>query len=223
MSRPNRSHPPAAGDAHRCAFTAVKAHPVAAAVAVLTLALAILTALGESRRTPQPQTGVISAHAGRPQGALVTVLANPALRSGQGPQPRSATTAMRERRRAAPAHANGTGRMLWPPAALTAARRFLRTYLPFSYRQLGAGAIQAVTPRLRARIAANPPGVPATIRRLRPRVTALTIIPARIIDAGAGWATTATVTDRHETYHVTVTLGQQHGRWLVTSILAPSD
>jgi hypothetical protein len=48
------------------------------------------------------------------------------------------------------------------------------------------------------------------------------IIPARIVDAGAGWAATATVSDRQEVYHVTVTLDQQHGRWLVTAILAPS-
>ena len=113
--------------------------------------------------------------------------------------------------------------MLWPRAALSAARRFLRTYLPFTYGQLPAWAIRGAVPALRTRIAASPPEVPATIRRLHPRVTALTIIPARIMDAGAGWAATATVTDRLETYHVTVTLGQQHRRWLVTSILAPSD
>jgi hypothetical protein len=113
--------------------------------------------------------------------------------------------------------------MLWPRAALTTARRFLNTYLRFTYGQLPARTIRGAAPALRTRIAASPPQVPATIRHLHPRVTALTIIPARIIDAGAGWAATATVSDRHETYPVTVTLGQQHGRWLVTAILAPSD
>jgi hypothetical protein len=217
-----RAHSPAADDAHRRARAAVKAHPIAATLATLTLALAIIAVANELRYRPRPQAGGISAHTGRREGALVTVLPNPGLRSGHAPRRRSAVTAARERRRGAPAHENGTGRALWPRGALTAARRFLRTYLPFTYGQLGAGAIQAVTPRLRARIAADPPGVPAPIRRLHPRVTALTIIRARIIDAGAGWAATAIVTDRQQTYHVTVTLGQQHGRWLVTSILAPS-
>jgi hypothetical protein len=223
MNPPDRSHTFSTGAAQRRARTAVKAHPIAAAVATLTLALALLTALRESRHTSRPQIGVISAHARRPQGAVVTVLANPGLRSGQATQPRSAVTITRSRRRAAPTYANGTGRMLWPSAALSAARRFLRTYLPFTYGQLPARTIRGAVPALRTRIAASPPEVPATIRRLHPRVTALTIIPARIIDSGAGWAAIATVTDRLETYHVTVTLGQQHGRWLVTSILAPSD
>ena len=223
MNPPDRSPTPAAEDAHRRALTAVKAHPVAAVVAVLTLALAILTAVGESRDTPRPQTGVIGAHTGRTEGALITVLPNPGLRGGQAPQPRSPVTATRERRRAAPAHANGTGGALWPRGALNAARRFLSTYLPFTYGQIPARAIRSAVPALRTRIASNPLAVSATVRRLHPQVTALTIIPARIIDAGAGWAATATVTDRHETYQVTVTLDQQHGQWLVTSILAPSD
>jgi hypothetical protein len=223
MNPPDRSHTALTGAAQRRARAAVRAHPIAAAVAALTLALALLTALGESRHIRQPQTGVISAHAGRSQGAAVTVLPNPGLRSGQARQPRSATTAARSRRRAAPAHANGSGRMLWPRAALSAARRFLRTYLPFTYGQLPARTIRGAVPALRMRIAARPPEVPATIRRLHPRVTALTIIPARITDAGAGWAATATVSDRQETYHVTVTLARQHGRWLVTALLAPSD
>jgi hypothetical protein len=72
------------------------------------------------------------------------------------------------------------------------------------------------------RIAANAPEVPDAIRRLHPRVTAVTIIPALIVDAGAEWAASATVSDRQQTYQLTATLGEQHGRWLVTAILAPT-
>ena len=223
MNPPDRSHTSSPGAADRRALAAVKAHPVLAAVAVLTFALAILTGAGGSRHTPRPHTGVISARPGRPDGALVTVLANPRLRSAHALQPRSAVTGTLDHRRAAPAHGQRTRRALRPRATLTAARQFLSTYLPFTYGQRPARAIHGAVPALRTRIAANPPQVPATIRRLHPRVTALTIIPARIIDAGARWAATATVSDRHETYHVTVMLGRRHGRWLVTAILAPSD
>jgi hypothetical protein len=110
---------------------------------------------------------------------------------------------------------------LWPAAADHAARQFVTTYLRFTYAQLPASKIQAVAPQLQAHIAANPPEVPEQIHRLRPRVTTLAIIPARIADAGAGWAATVTVTDGLESYQITVNLAPRQRRWLATAILAP--
>jgi hypothetical protein len=108
---------------------------------------------------------------------------------------------------------------LLPLQAQDAARQFLQTYVSFTYAQLPVNQIQAATPELRAHIAANPPNVPRTIHRLHPRIIALAIVPAQIVDAGAGWAATAEVDDRLETYRVTVKLGQLHGRWLVIALL----
>jgi hypothetical protein len=224
MKPPDRSHASSPVAAKCRALAGVKAHPVAAALAILTLALAIIAAAGESRHTPPARTAVGGTHAAGPQRVAPTVPATSASAVAHGAEPRATASASRKRdRRAAAPRGQRTGRALWPRGALSAARRFLRTYLPFTYGQLPARAIQAAAPSLRARIAANPPQVPAAIRRLRPRVTALAIIPARIIDAGARWAATATVSDRQETYHVIVTLDQQHGHWLVTAILTPSD
>jgi hypothetical protein len=109
---------------------------------------------------------------------------------------------------------------LWPTGADRAARQFVTTYLRFTYAQLPPRKIQAATPQLQAHIAANPPEVPEQIHRLRPRVIMLAIIPARIADAGAGWAATATVTDGLESYQITVNLGSRQRRWLATAILA---
>jgi hypothetical protein len=110
---------------------------------------------------------------------------------------------------------------LWPTAARSGARRFLSTYLPFTYAQIPASKIQAATPALHARIASDPPDVPSPIRRLHPQITALAIIPARIVNPGSGWAATATITDGQQRYQVTIKLGHAHGRWLVTAILTP--
>lgn len=106
-----------------------------------------------------------------------------------------------------------------PPQAQDAARRFLETYVPFTYAQLPVNRIQAATPELQAHIAANPPDVPPKIHRLHPRIIVLAIVPAQIVDASAGWAATSEVADGLETYRVTVKLGQLHGRWLVTTLL----
>jgi hypothetical protein len=109
----------------------------------------------------------------------------------------------------------------WPTGADDAARRFVMTYLSFTYAQLPARKIQAVVPELQAQIAANPPKVPAQVHRLHPRVTTLAIIPARIADAGTGWAATATVTDGLESYQIAVKVAARQRRWLATAILAP--
>jgi hypothetical protein len=224
MSRPDRSDTSSTVAAHRRALAAVKAHPLAAALAILTLALATIAATsGESRHTPRASSRAVSTPATGSHRVAPTLPATTGTPATPEPESRSAPNAGRERhRRVAAAHGQRSGRALWPRAALTTARRFLSIYLPYTYGQLAANAIQAATPRLRARIAANPPGVPTAIRRLHPRVTALAIIPGRIVDAGAGWVASASVSDRQQTYHVAVTLGQWHGRWLVTSILAPS-
>jgi hypothetical protein len=80
---------------------------------------------------------------------------------------------------------------------------------------------RAPTPALHARIASDPPDVPSPIRRLHPHISTLAIIPARIVNAGSGWAATATITDGQQRYQVTIKLGHAHGRWLVTGILTP--
>jgi hypothetical protein len=110
---------------------------------------------------------------------------------------------------------------LWPPAAADAARRFLEAYLPFTYGQLPAREIPAASSALRARIASNRPRVPEAIHRLHPRVTNLLVEPARVQDAGAGWAASATVVDGLESYPVAVKLGEIDGRWIVTALLPP--
>jgi hypothetical protein len=110
---------------------------------------------------------------------------------------------------------------LWPTGADHAARQFVTTYLLFTYAQLPASEIKAVARQLQAHIAADPPEVPEQIHRLRPRVTTLAIIPARIADAGSRWAATATVTDGLESYQITVNLASRRRRWIATAILAP--
>jgi hypothetical protein len=198
----------------RAAVAAVKAHPLATIVAIVTLTLAILAAAGQQRRPLAANNGGSATRPARPHLATRTPPAS--SRS----QPAPATAARRERARA-PARARTGPRPLWPQAARSAARRFLSTYLPFTYAQIPASKIRAATPALHARIASDPPDVPSPIRRLHPHISTLAIIPARIVNAGSGWAATATITDGQQRYQLTIKLGHAHGRWLVTGILTP--
>jgi hypothetical protein len=102
-----------------------------------------------------------------------------------------------------------------------AARSFLATYVPFTYAQLPASKIRADDPRLQAYIAANPPAVPEWVDRLHPDLSTPTIVPARLADAGAGWAATVVVADGLESYRISVKIAARPWRWLATSILTP--
>src|SRR5205807_1884132 len=77
MSLRDQSHTPSPGGAHRRALAAVKAHPNAATLAIVTLAVAIPAMATESRSTTRAQTGVVATHAARPQGLVPTVPATP--------------------------------------------------------------------------------------------------------------------------------------------------
>jgi hypothetical protein len=200
--------------ARRAALAAVKAHPLGTIVAIVALTLTIFAMAGQQRRPRAANNGSSATRPPRPHLAMGT----PPASSRSQPPPARATR--RERARA-PAGARTQPRSLWPQAARSAARRFLSTYLPFTYAQIRASKIQAATPTLHIRIASDPPDVPSPIRRLHPQITALTIIPARIVNAGSGWAATATITDGQQRYQVTIKLGHAHGRWLVTGILTP--
>jgi hypothetical protein len=91
--------------------------------------------------------------------------------------------------------------------------------VPFTYAQLPASKIRADDPQLQAHIAANAPEVPEWVHRLHPEVSTLAVIPARLADAGAGWAATVTVTDGLESYQISVKIAPRARRWLVTAIL----
>lgn len=221
MRPPDQTRIRSTGVARRHALAAVKSHSTAATLAALTLAAATIVVAQGPQRTSRLQTGIVDTQGARPERVTTPSAVTSPSPPAHGAQTRAAATGRRERRLGHARPGQRIGQALWPHAAGNAAQRFLRTYLPYTYGQLPPRAIQAAAPRLRARIAANPPEVPAAIRRLHPTVTALTIIPARIADAGAGWAATATVTDGPQNYEVTVKVGRQHGRWLVTAILTP--
>lgn len=208
--------------ARRTAPAAIKAHPIAATFAILALALPLLAASGEHGhpRRHQILSMTVTAPEARAGGAGDMTPATSASLGVHGRQGRAASPQHESQRRPVGARTQASSRAPWPRGAQKPARRFLNTYLRFTYGQLPARDIAGATPQLRARLAANPPAVPAATRRLRSHITALALIPARIADAGPGWAATATVTDRQETYQVTVKLGRRHGRWLITAIRA---
>jgi hypothetical protein len=99
-------------------------------------------------------------------------------------------------------------------AAKHAARRFLSGYLPYAYGQHRRGRIEAATPRLRHRLAAQPPRVPARESRRHPRVV--------LVQSDGGGEQRATVTalvdDGARRY--TISLELEHGRsgWLVSDV-----
>jgi hypothetical protein len=192
-------------------IAAAKAHPVAAALAIVAVTVAILIPTDKLADEPRP-------HA--------TGRATPAVVIARGPSPPAGPVVagqsgalLKPRRRAR--HAASPARRLWPQAAQVAARSFLATYVPFTYAQLPASKIRADDPQLQAQIAANPPGVPEWVDRLHPDISTPAIVPARLADAGAGWAATVIVTDGLERYQISVKIALRQRRWLVTSILSP--
>jgi hypothetical protein len=195
------------------AATSAKRHPVIATLAIAAVALTILAAAIERQPTAPPDLHPRRPATSPPHTATdLGVRPGPAARTPNRVRVRPHSRA----RRIAPA-----AHRLWPTGADYAARRFVTTYLRFTYAQLPASKIRAVAPQLQAHIAANPPEVPEQIHRLHPRVTTLTIIPARIADAGTGWAATVTVTDGRESYQIIINLAARQRRWLATAILAP--
>lgn len=101
-------------------------------------------------------------------------------------------------------------------AAEQAARSFLRGYLPWLYGEGSLAAIRAASGGLRSRLAADPPNVPPTMQRLRPRVDAIAMQRER--DA---WRALPSVTDGHETYELVLTIKPVGTAWQITNVGAP--
>jgi hypothetical protein len=120
----------------------------ALAAAALVLAAAILTLTGRDHHQPPP--------------AAATPPTSPAA----VPPPVSPAPAVR-----APAREREPEPA--PRSIRRVARRFLAGYLPYLYGQRPARRIDASTPQLRRRLAANRPRVSPAARRRRPRVVAL--------------------------------------------------
>jgi hypothetical protein len=94
------------------------------------------------------------------------------------------------------------------------ARAFLAGYLPFSYGRGSERRIRAASARLRARLAAERPRVPARERRRRARVVLL-----QLDGAGRTWAgVMALVDDRARRYSVALTLARVGRVWQVTRV-----
>jgi hypothetical protein len=94
------------------------------------------------------------------------------------------------------------------------ARVFLSGYLPFSYGRGSADGLRAASARLRARLAAERPRVPARERRRRARVVLL-----QLDGAGRTWARVmALVDDRARRYSVALTLARVGRAWQVTRV-----
>jgi hypothetical protein len=92
------------------------------------------------------------------------------------------------------------------------ARRFLAGYLAYSYGQGPVRRIRGAGDRLRARLAAQRPRVPARERRRHPRVVLL-----QLDGAGRTWAgVMALVDDRARRYSVSLTLARVRSGWQVT-------
>jgi hypothetical protein len=105
-----------------------------------------------------------------------------------------------------------------PPTGLRAATtRFLSTYLPYTYGQLPARRVTNASPQLLHHLERQPPHVPAAVRFLHPAVRSLSFER----DPAGGWAAITTVSDRQQTYQMTIQLDHAHGRWLATAILTP--
>jgi hypothetical protein len=176
---------------------------------VLLLALALLlnrrgSDLADHQPTQTPSRPVIE-RTPTPQTSSLTVQ----------PAPTRAVhvrrTAHREREpRRAPAVAPGTRR-----AAATAARVFLRAYLPYSYGHVDADRIRDAAPRLVRALHNAPPRVSTAEARAFPRLRS--VLP----EAATGdrdVLIVAAVDDGLRRYDVRLTLHHDAHRWLVTGI-----
>lgn len=151
---------------------------------------------------------------------LLGAVAFIALRSA-APQPASSTAApVAASPVPAPAPASGEASTSRPVSAgelhaiKRSARRFLVSYLPYSYGRAPATAILGVTPGLRAGLTSSPPRVSSSERRRRARVIVLqaegaTTRRARVL---------AVITDGARTYSLSVTMQPVDGVWTATAI-----
>jgi hypothetical protein len=121
------------------------------------------------------------------------------------------STARREREpRRAPAVSPGEGR-----AAATAARFFLRAYLPYSYGLVSADRLRGAAPPLVRALREAPPRVAATGARARPRL--LAVFPQADTDI-RDVLIVAAIDDGRLRYDVRLTVHHGADRWVVTEI-----
>jgi hypothetical protein len=172
--------------------------PLFLACALLLVGAAALLAL-TSDRAPRPsaeRAKLGSPSDGSPPAAPVPVIAR------RPAEARAATPSFKAQRRAV-------------RRAERVARRFLAGYLPYSY---GRGRMSAVgssaSPALRAELAARPPRVPARVRRLNPRISAL---QAEATGADS-IAFVALIDDGARSYGLTLALEPAGRTWQVTGL-----
>lgn len=172
--------------------------PLFLACAVLLVGAAAVLALA-SDRAPRPS--VERAHRGSPPAPSSAAEPVPVVARGPA-EARAATPSFAAQRREL-------------RQAERVARRFLAGYLPYSY---GRGQVRAVgssaSEALRAELAALPPRVPARVRRLRPRISAL---QAEATGAGS-IAFVALIDDGARTYSLAMALEPAGRTWQVTGL-----
>ena len=99
-------------------------------------------------------------------------------------------------------------------AAKRAARVFLAGYLPYTYGERGASAIDRTTAELRHALAAEPPRVPPVERRRAPRIRSLYLNGASADRA----AVLALIDDGERSYTVALALARYGSEWRVTEV-----
>ena len=100
------------------------------------------------------------------------------------------------------------------PAA-TAARRFLRGYLPWLYGHARITAIHAASAQLIGQLRTHPPRVPITLQHVTPVLVALGTQSTR-----GAWLVLANITAGQQTYQLTVTVARSRGQWRATNVSA---
>jgi hypothetical protein len=99
--------------------------------------------------------------------------------------------------------------------AATAARVFLRAYLPYSYGRGSADRIRSAAPPLVRALHDAPPRVPAAVARARPRLMS---VLAEAATGDRDVLIVAAVDDGRRRYDVRLTVHHDAGRWAVTEI-----
>jgi hypothetical protein len=171
----------------------------AIAVALIAAAAAVLTQLERPAPPPRaqppdgPAVAVSSTPEAVPTSAASAPLAQPSEEGTRTPVAASgADVAMSKR----------------------AARRFLASYLPYTYGRGRARGIRPATPALRRRLSANRPRVPARERRRAPRLVLLQSDTVGHRDAEL----VALVSDGRRRYTVGLELARTGGGWQVERV-----
>jgi hypothetical protein len=167
----------------------------AIAVALIAGAAAMLTQLerpGGPAVVPKPRPA--------PPASVPAATAAPTLAPSEPAAEGARTTAR-------PAHVDVT-------ASKRAARRFLAGYLPYSYGRRGTRRIDAASPALRRRLAAERPRVPDTERARAPRLVLIQSDAVGPRSAGL----VALVDDGRRRYTVALELTRTGGRWQVDHV-----